>query len=153
MSDDQAHKKFQRLAVLVRARELQARKASLVLQARLLDARAAHAHVQRCEQRVDSIASWKQRAENGLLQLDTYQLALDVEAVAHAAQTQASLEATACEQRLDAARVAHRDASAEERAVEERHQRLSEQALRDQEQNESDAGAELWLARRTSGGH
>ncbi|MBB3804631.1 hypothetical protein FHT03_000367 [Xanthomonas arboricola] len=153
MSDDHARRQLQRLAVLVRVRDLQTRKASLALRSRLLDRRAAHAHAHLCEQRVDAVASWKQRAEHGLLQLATYQLALDVEAIAHTDLAQALLDAEACEQRLQTAREMHRDASSEERSVDERHQRLSEQILRSHERAESDACAELWLARRSSGGH
>ncbi|QJD69754.1 hypothetical protein HG421_20075 [Xanthomonas campestris pv. badrii] len=153
MSDENAGQKLPRLAVLVRIRDLQARKASLALRGRLLDVRAAQAHVELCDQRVDAVVAWKHRADNGLLQLGSYQLALDIESVAHVEQMQASLDASACEQRLNAARVTYRDACAEQRAVDERHQRLAEQALRDHERSESDAAAELWLARRTFDGH
>ncbi|WOB51111.1 hypothetical protein NYR97_06975 [Xanthomonas hydrangeae] len=153
MSDDHARRQLQRLTVLVRVRDLQTRKASLVLQSALLESRQAQTLLRECEQRVHAVACWKQRAENGLLQLQTYQAALDVEAVVHAEQTHALRDADACDDRVDAARTTHCGALAEERSVDERHQRLSEQTLRLQERAESDTCAELWLARKASCGN
>ncbi|WP_211287776.1 hypothetical protein, partial [Xanthomonas dyei] len=126
---------------------------SLALRASLLESRQAHAGVQACKQRVDAVASWKQRAEHGRLQLHTYQLALDAEGVVYAEQTHAQLRADACDGRLDDARTMHRDTSAEERSVDERYRRLSEHIRHGEERTESDVSAELWLARRVCDGH
>ncbi|WP_434990852.1 hypothetical protein [Xanthomonas melonis] len=153
MSDDDARRQLQRLAVLARVRDLQTRKASMALQGTLRESRRAHALEHASQQRVHAVADWKQRAANGLLQLDTYQVALQVEAAVHAEHIQASLEADACDARVEIDRAAHRGASAQERAVDERHRRLSEQTLHERERAESDTSAELWLARRACNGH
>ncbi|MBB3761914.1 hypothetical protein [Xanthomonas arboricola] len=153
MSDDHARRQLQRLTVLVRVRDLQTRKASLVLQSTFLESRKAQTHLEECQQRVHALACWKQRAENGLLQLQTYQAALDVEAVVYAEQSQALLDADACDARVGTARTVHCAALAEERSVDERHRRFAEQTLRLQERAEADICAELWLARRASGGN
>lgn len=153
MSDDYARRQLQRIAVLARVRDLHTRKASLALQGTLRESRRAHAFEQASQQRVHAVADWKQRAANGVLQLDTYQVALQVEAAVHAEHIQASLEADACDANVETDQAAHRGASAQERAVDERHRRLSEQTLHERERAESDTCAELWLARRACNGH